>query len=149
MVLVGAGIGLAFLLIAWAVFRQYGIEQLNRGFIFTLAVGGLLLLSGLGYASQLSKKIEAVSSYSQTSQELQQAETQRVEKILAGSYKLSFIIATVLLVAGVVLLLMYPNNLFRGIGLALLIFGTTVHSIDFFSMNNHKIYLETIKGLRF
>jgi hypothetical protein len=149
MVLVGAAIGLAFILIAFITYRQYGLEQLNKGLIFTLVAGGLFLMSGFFYAFQLNKKVVEVNSFTQTNTELQQTEIQRVEKIIAGSYKLSFIIANVLIVAGIALQFIYPNYLLRGIGLTLLIFGTTLLTIDFFSINNHKIYLESIRKLKF
>jgi hypothetical protein len=144
-----AAIGLTFLLIALVAYRQYGFEQFNRGLIFTLSIGGLFLLSALAFAFQNSKKIEDVNFYTHTNPELQQAEIVRVEKVLETGYSISTKIASVLIVAGIALLLLSSGNLLRGIGLGILLFGTAMHTIDFFSINNHKIYLETIRELKY
>jgi uncharacterized membrane protein YkgB len=146
---IAAGIGLAFLIIGWIVYRQYGIEQLNRGLVYTLVVGGLFFLTALGFAFQNSKKMAEVNSYTQTNTELKRNEIQRVEKVLATGYRVSSILSSILVITGLALILLNPGNLFRGIGMGILIFGTAMHTIDFFSINKHKIYYETIKELKY
>ncbi|WP_187261723.1 hypothetical protein [Pontibacter beigongshangensis] len=148
MALLAAAIGLAFLIIAWVAFRQPGSGQLYRGLTYTLVVSGLLFLSGLGALLQSDKKMEEVSNYTQSNRELQVSELQRIEKVLATGYRISTILASIAVLAGVVLLLFNSGNLHRGIGLGILLFGTALHALDFFSINKHKIYYESIKALK-
>lgn len=149
MSLLAAAIGLGFILKAWGTFRQFGLEQFNRGLIYTLVITGLFLLTGLGLAFQNSKKLNEVNSYSQSNIDLHRTEIRRVEKVLATGYKVSITVWTILIIAGLALLVLNPGNLLRGIGMGILLFGTAMHTIDFFSINTHKIYYETIKGLKF
>jgi uncharacterized membrane protein YkgB len=149
MAFLAAAIGFAFILIAWGAFRHFGLEQFNRGFIYTLVITGLFLLSGLGFAFQNSKKMAEVNSYTQTNSELQRIEIQRVGKVLATGYHVPAILSSIMILIGLGLVLINPSHLLRGIGIGILLFGTALHTIDFFYINKHKIYYETLKELKF
>jgi hypothetical protein len=148
MALTCAGIGLLFLVVAWIAFRQPGDAQLYKGFTYTLLVFGLLFLSALAVLFQSNEsKIGDRKLLSDSA--LQVSELHRIEKVLATGYKVSSIIASVAILAGVALILLNSGNLLKGIGLGLLIFGTALHAIDFFSINKHKVYYDVIRELEF
>jgi hypothetical protein len=149
MALLAVSIGVVFLLIGWSTLRQQSSEHLNRGFAYTMLVCGVLSLTAIGMVFQTGKKMTEAAAYTQPNRELQQTEIQRIEKVLATGYRVSSVVASGMILVGLALLLSSTSSLLRGIGLGILMLGTTLHGIDFISINKHRDYLHTLTQLKY
>jgi uncharacterized membrane protein YkgB len=149
MALLAVGIGVVFLFIGWSTLRQPGSAHLNRGFAYTMLVWGVLSLMGLGMVFQSNQKMAQATTYSQPNLQLQQTELRRIETVLATGYRVSTLMALGMILLGLALLLFSPGSPLRGIGLGILVMGTTLHAIDFLSTNKHKAYYQAVKQLKF
>ena len=105
------------------------------------------LVAGVATAWHSNRRMEEVRlSFSvQTNGKLYQAETERMERVVATGYRSAYILFSTLVVGGLVVVLTHSYGFWKGIGLGLLMMGTTGHAIEAISLLKNKAYQQKIE----
>src|SRR5690606_39700810 len=96
-----------------------------------------------------NSKMEETKNFTNTNSELQQSEIKRMKSVLSTGYRSALILFSTLVITGLILILLNPNNLLKGIALGLLIIGTIGHTTEVFSMQKNKVYQQKINSINF
>lgn len=147
--LIATVIGILFVLSAFVLPKYFGNDKLIKGLSYAFWGASLFFLAaGISVAIHNTRKTEEMKLLSQTNLELQQSESKRMELVIKDGYHSALILFSTLVVVGLVVVLISSNDLWKGIGLGLLIIGTVGHSTEAFSMQKNKAYLQKIQSLK-
>lgn len=147
--LIATVIGILFFISAFVLPKYLGNDKLIKGLSYAYWGASLFfLIAGVSVAIHNNRKIEEVKLLSQTNLELQQSESKRMELVIQKGYRSALILFSTLVVVGLIVLLMSPNDLWKGIGLGLLIIGTVGHGTEAFSIQKNKAYQQKIDSIK-
>ncbi|WP_375586894.1 hypothetical protein [Flagellimonas aurea] len=145
---IAAAIGMVFLASTFILFQYFENDRLIKGLSYVFCIAGLFFLTaGISVAIHNDRKMEEVKLSSLTNMELYKSETERMELVIQKGYRSALFLFSSLVVAGLVVLLISPNDLWKGIGLGLLIIGTIGHGTEAFSMQKNKAYQQKIDSI--
>lgn len=148
--LIATVIGAIFFISAFALPKYLGNDKLIKGLSYAFWGASLFFLTaGVSVVVHNNRKIEEAKFLSQTNLELQQSEFKRMELVVQKGYRSALILFSTLVVSGLVFVLFSPNDLWKGIGLGLLIIGTVGHGTEAFSMQKNKAYQQRINSIKF
>jgi len=143
-------IGLVLLIGSFAFFQFNVSDKLIKGLTYVFLIAGLFfLIAGVLVTIHNNSKMEETKNFTNTNSELQQSEIKRMKSVLSTGYRSALILFSTLVITGLILILLNPNNLLKGIALGLLIIGTIGHTTEVFSMQKNKVYQQKINSINF
>lgn len=145
---IAAAIGMVFLASTFILFQYFGNDRLIKGLSYVFCIAGLFFLTaGISVAIHNNRRMEEVKLSSLTNMELHKSETERMELVMKTGYRSALILFSIIVVCGLAVVLVIPNDLWKGVGLGLLIIGTTGHLTEAFSMQKNKAYQQKIDSI--
>jgi hypothetical protein len=143
-------IGILFLLISFLLYYNYGFKRLQKGLSQAFIGAGLFfLLSGIVVSIYNGNKVKEATTLTKNDGELLLQEQMRIHVVLMSGYRSALILFSSLIIIGLIILLANSQTTIKGIGLGLLIIGTTGHITEAISMQKNKQYQEKISRLKF
>jgi len=143
-------IGTVILLSSFILSHFFENEGHVKGLSYAFNVGGLFfLIAGALVAAGNRGKMSEMRNSIQTNVELHKSEIARMSLVMKSSYRSALILFSTLIVGGLVLVLSVSSDFWKGIGLGLLIVGTTGHAIEAFSMWKSKRYQQELNSIKF
>ncbi|WP_020531224.1 hypothetical protein [Flexithrix dorotheae] len=148
--ILAVAIGVVFLITSFLFFQYFGNYKLVKGLLYTLCGAGLFfLVTGVVVTIHNNRKMEEVALSPQTNFVLHQSEKARIQLVLTTGYRFSLILFSTLVVGGLSIILTFSNDLWKGIGLGLLIVGTVGHVMEDFSMQKNQAYQQKLDLVNF
>ncbi len=143
-----AAIGMVFFAASFILFQYFGNDRLIKGLSYAFFGASLFFITaGVPVAIHNKRKMMEVKLSPQTNMELHQSEIERMGLVITTGYRSALILFSTLVICGLAIILISPNDLWKGVGLGLLIIGTTGHSIESFSMKKNKAYQQKIEPI--
>ena len=140
---------LSVIFIAVSVYLLFLQKPFFKGIAYTVLPLAILLLTiCVGVIFRTPKDIERVTTFlKDTPQNIQVEEIPRLEKVMK-SFTIIKKVEIVLLIIGLLLtVLLCQNELFRGIGIGLIIMGISLYTFDHFAEARGEIYMRYLKSL--
>lgn len=142
-------IGTVILLSSFILSPFFENEGLVKGLSYAFKVGGLFfLIAGVIVAVGNRGQMTEIRNSAQTNVELHKSEIARMSLVMKSSYRSALILFSTLIFGGLVLALSVSSDFWKGIGLGLLIVGTTGHAIEAFSMWKSKRYQQELNSIK-
>jgi hypothetical protein len=142
----GIAIGLVFIIAGIICWKAFGMNQIFNGLKYVILIGGVFyLIPSAIYSINTHSKLQDIKQTTITENELQQTEIARMQKVIPSSYTGSFVFATLMLVAGIVLLIVLHKDFIKGIAIGLIIIGITINTLEYISLQkniNHQNKIE-------
>lgn len=145
---IAAAIGIAFLVFTIILFQYFRNDELIKGLTYAFCVAGLFfLIAGFTVAIHNHRKMSEVKLSHQTNMELHKSEVARMKLVVKTGYRSALVLFSTAVVCGLAVVLFTSNDFWKGVGLALLVIGTTGHLTEAFSMQKNKAYQQEIGSI--
>lgn len=130
-----------FIMVSAISFWQFGTTPYSKALVIPLAITGLIFcgVGASGYLSNQKRLTEYPTQYEKNHTEFIQSEKQRVEGF-QYMYKVSLAVFGVSALVVLIAFLFTENKTFQSIAIALMIIGSSLVVIDFFSKERATIY---------
>jgi hypothetical protein len=149
--LAGIITGALFLFISFALWKFIPLSPLTKGLAVGLLVtGSLNLAMTISYRLVVNQKIIKLGQLEKVADtELQQEEVSRMEKVFSTSFKIALYVDAALILVGILIVMSDSVLFWKGIGLSLMILGTSAFIGEGFSMQKNQAYQQKIIHLKF
>ncbi|WP_373493621.1 hypothetical protein [Aquiflexum sp.] len=135
--------------LALSIYFVYLNKEVYKGIAFAFIPLSLLLLAiCVGVVIRTPKDIKRVSSYYESEpNKIQTEEIPRMEKVMKTFPVVKKVEIGIIIVGILLLLVMWKNDLLKGIGFGLIIQGIMLYGFDHFAQSRGKIYFEFLNSL--
>ncbi|WP_429933924.1 hypothetical protein [Chryseobacterium sp. MIQD13] len=128
------------------IWLKFSDNQMSKGIAVGFLVISMLLLGGaISTISYNNRKLAAVENLKDKSEaELQRDEVQRMDKVMNVTFRYAFISFAVLMGVAVLMIIILPNEFWKGISISLMILVCLLIISDSFSKQRNQIYFDMI-----
>lgn len=141
-------VGILMLILAFLIWKVHWSNHLLQGLFYPLVIIGLAAI-GLGIGIKVKSEKDIVrltSAYEVNQQETLAEESKRMEKVNANWIRIKAVWA-ILLVIGVLIIFLVNRDMWTGVALGLLLFGTLGFVVDTIAEKRAVIYAQEVNRL--